>query len=72
MHICEQYLDNCKKLLVTFMDLEKNCDRMNRRDFKQKLEIFGIGGRLLRSVKSEALVRIHRREGDHFPVKVGF
>ncbi|XP_069947548.1 RNA-directed DNA polymerase from mobile element jockey isoform X1 [Cherax quadricarinatus] len=75
-HISEQYLDKAKEVFVAFMDLEKVYDRVDRGAMWQMLQMYGIGGRLLKAVKSfyedsEAQVRVCRKEGDYFPVKVG-
>jgi len=74
--MCEKYLGNGRDLYVAFMDLEKAYDKIDRKAMWQVLQVYGVGGKLLRAVKgfykeSKACVRVSREEGEYFPVKVG-
>ena len=50
--ICEKYLGKGKDLYFAFLDLEKAYDRVDRDAVWNVLRLYGIGGRLLRGVKS--------------------
>ena len=50
--ICEKYLGKGKDMYFAFLDLEKVCDRVDRDAIWNVLRLCGIGGRLLRGVKS--------------------
>ena len=72
----EKFVDKNKELCVAYMDLEKAYDRIDRNAMWRVLGVYGINGKLLRAIQSlysesEACVRICRREGDWFRVKVG-
>ncbi len=59
-----------------FIDLERAYDRVDRDALWSVLQIYGIGGRLMRAVKSfydgsRARVRVGRGESDLFEVNVG-
>ncbi len=49
--VCEKYLRK-GQVFWTFMDLEKAFDRVDREALWRVLQIYGIGGRLMRAVKS--------------------
>ena len=50
--ICEKYLGKGKDVNFAFLDLEKAYDRVDRNAMWNVLRLYGIGGRLLRGVKS--------------------
>ena len=50
--ICEKYLGKDKDGYFAFLDLEKAYDRVDRDAMWNVLRLYGIGGRLLRGVKS--------------------
>ena len=50
--ICEKYLGKGKDVYFAFLDLEKVYDRVDRDAMWNVLRLYGIGGRLLRGVKS--------------------
>ena len=50
--ICEKYLGKGKDVYFAFFDLEKANDRIDRDAVWNVLRLYGIGGRLLRGVKS--------------------
>ena len=50
--ICEKYLGKGKEVYFAFLDLEKAYDRVDRDAMWNVLRLYGIGGRLLRRVKS--------------------
>ena len=50
--ICEKYLGKGKDVYFAFLDLEKAYDRVDRDAMWNVLRLYGIGGRLLRGVKS--------------------
>ena len=61
--VCEKYLANGKNVFWAFMDLEKAHDTIDRYGMWQKLRVYGVGGKLLRAVKSfyiacKAFVRV--------------
>ena len=49
---CEKYLANGKYVFWAFMDLEKANDNIDRHGMWQMLRVYGIGGKLLKAVKS--------------------
>ncbi|WP_435326040.1 reverse transcriptase domain-containing protein, partial [Klebsiella pneumoniae] len=58
------------------MDLEKAYDRIDRDGMWHMLSLYGVGGKLLKGVKSfyvdsRACVRVGSGVSDWFPVKVG-
>ena len=74
--ICEKYLGKGKDVYFAFLDLEKAYDRVDRDAMWDVLRIYGIGGRLLRGVKSlhvgsKACVRVGNEVSEWFPVRVG-
>ena len=50
--VCEKYLGKGKDVYFAFMDLEKAYDRVDRNALWKVLMMYGVGGRLLRAVKS--------------------
>ena len=50
--MCEKYLGKGKDMYFAFLDLEKVYDRVDRDAMWNILRLYGIGGRLLRGVKS--------------------
>ena len=74
--VCEKYLAKGKEVFWGFMDLEKAYDRIDREGLWQMLRLYGLGGRLLRAVKSfyessRACVRVGDSVSEWFPVRVG-
>lgn len=74
--LCEKFLGKGKELFWAFMDLEKAYDRVDREALWQVLMFYGVGGRLLKAVKSfyvnsRACVRVGDGVSDWFAVKVG-
>ena len=62
-------------LHFAFLDLEKAYDRVDRDAMWNVLRLYGIGGRLLRGVKSlyvgsKACVRVGNEVSEWFPVRV--
>ena len=65
-----------KNLYVAYMDLEKAYDRIDRDAMWRVLRMYGVNGSLLKGIQSlyeesEACVRVCRKEGEGFGVKVG-
>ena len=50
--VCEKYLANGKDVFWAFMDLEKAYDTIDRNGMWQMLRMYGVGGKLLKAVKS--------------------
>ena len=74
--ICEKYLGKGKDVYFAFLDLEKAYDRVDRDAMWEVLRLYGIGGRLLKAVKSlyagsVACVRVGNEVSEQFPVRVG-
>ena len=74
--VCEKYLRKGKEVFWAFMDLEKAYDRVDRAALWSVLQVYGIGGGLLRAVKSfyensRACVRVGKEQSDWFEVNVG-
>ena len=74
--VCEKYLAKGKEVFWAFMDLEKAYDRIDREALWTVLRMYGIGGRLLKGVKSfyrnsRACVRVGNSVSDWFSVNVG-
>ena len=74
--VCEKYLAKGKDVYWAFMDLEKAYDRVDREAMWDVLRLYGVGGKLLRAVKSfyigsKACVRVGNELSEWFPVKVG-
>ena len=72
----EKFVDKNKSLYVAYIDLEKAYDRVDREAMWRVLGMYGINGQLLKAVqslyeKSEACVRVCRKEGEWFEVGVG-
>ena len=70
---CEKYLGKGKDVYFAFLDLEKAYDRDAMWNV---LRVYGIGGRLLRGVKSlfvgsKACFRVGNEVSEWFPVRVG-
>ena len=74
--ICKKYLGKGKDMYFAFLDLEKASDRGDRDVMWNALRLYGIGGRLLRGVKSlyvdsKDCVRVGNEVSEWFPVRVG-
>ena len=74
--ICEKYRAKGKDVYFAFLDLEKAYDRVDRKALWNVLRIYGVGGRLLRAVKSmyessKACVRVGSEVSEWFLVRVG-
>ena len=74
--ICEKYLGKDKDVYLAFLDLEKAYDRVDTDAVWNVLRLNGIGGRLLRGVKSlhtgsKACVRVGNEVSEWFLVRVG-
>ena len=74
--IGEKYIAKGKEVYFAFLDLEKAYDRVDREAMWRVLRIYGIGGSLLKAVKSmyagsKACVRVGSEMSDWFPVRVG-
>ena len=50
--VCEKYLINGKDVFWAFMDFEKAYDTINRHGMWQMLRVYGVGGKLLKAVRS--------------------
>ena len=50
--ICDKYLGVNWEVYMTFMDLEKTYDRVDRNELCHVLRIYGIRGNLLKAVQS--------------------
>ncbi len=48
--VCEKYLRKGEEVFWPFIDLEKAHDRVDREALWSVLQIYGIGGRLMRAV----------------------
>ena len=77
--MCEKFLGKGKELkevYMAFMDLEKAYDRVDRRALWQVVSLYGVGGKLLRAMKSmyddnRMCVRVGGEESEWFETKVG-
>ena len=74
--LCEKYARKGRTLYWAFMDLEKAYDRVDRDALWEVMRIYGVGGRLLRAVKSfyvdsKACVRVGNETSEWFSVKTG-
>ena len=74
--ICEKYLGKGEDVYFAFLDLEKAYDRVDTDAVWNVLRLYGIGGRLLRGVKSlyvgnKACVRVGNEVSEWFPMRVG-
>ncbi len=72
----QKILAKGKKLYTAFMDLEKAYDRVDWLALWDVLKIYGVGGKLLRAVKSfyeeaSACVKIRGETSENFEIKVG-
>ena len=68
--VCEKYLANGKDVFWAFMDLGKAYDTI------EMLRVYGVGGKLLKSVQSfyvdsRACVLVGNDASEWFPVNVG-
>ncbi len=73
--VCEKYLAKGKEVFWAFMDLEKAYGRIDREGLWTVLRLYGLGGRLLKGVKSfyknsKACVRVGNGVSDWFLVRV--
>ena len=73
--IGEKCLEKQREVFVCFLDLEKACDRVDRRKLWEVLREYGVGERLLSGIKafyaqSRACVRVRRKVGEMFDVNV--
>ena len=74
--LCEKFLAKGKDVYVAFMDLEKAYDRVDRRALWQVVSLYGVGGKLLRAMKSlyddnRMCVRVGGEESEWFESKIG-
>jgi len=74
--LAEKYLVKGKKLYVAFMDLEKAYDRVDWDSLWDVLKIYGVGGQLLKGVKSfykgaNACVKINGKLSSSFSINAG-
>ena len=74
--MCEKFSAKGKEVYVAFMDLEKAYDRVDRRALWQVVGLYGVGGKLLRALKSmyednRMCVRVGGKESEWFESKVG-
>ena len=49
--VFEKYLANLKDVFWAFMDLEKAYDTIDRHGMWQMLRVYGVGGKLLKTVQ---------------------
>ena len=56
--VCENYLSNGKDGFRAFMDLEKPYDNIDRHGMWQMLRVYGVGGKLLKAVKTIIVIYI--------------
>ena len=74
--ICEKYVRKGRDVYFAFLDLEKAYDRVDREAMWNVLRLYGVGGKLLKAVKSlyvgsKACVRVGNELSDWFEVRVG-
>ena len=74
--VCEKYLANKKDVFWAFMDLENSYDIIDQHGVWQMLRVYGVGGKLLKSVKSfyvdsTACVRVGNDVSEWFSVNIG-
>ncbi len=74
--LVEKYLDRERKLFAAFMDLEKVCDRVDRKGLWDILRVYGVGGQLLEGIRSfyesaNASVRVNGELSENFKVEMG-
>ncbi len=50
--LVEEYLEKDKKLYAAFMDLEKAYDRVNREALWSVLQVYDVGGQLLKGIQA--------------------
>ncbi len=70
--VCEKHLAKGKEVFRAFMDLEKAYNRIDRKGLWTVLRLYGLGGRLLKGVKSfymnsRECVRVGNGVSDWFP-----
>ena len=75
--VCEKYLANGKDVFCAFIDLEKAYDTIDRHGMWQMLIVYGVGGKLLKAVRSfyidsTACVLVGNDVSEWFPVNVEF
>jgi len=75
-NIVRKYLNRHKKLFIAFVDFQKAFDSVNRRALWVLLERIGIGGKMLKMLKSvygtvRCSVRCQRGDSEHFDCKNG-
>ncbi len=71
----EEYLGKDKKLYAAFMDIEKAYDRVDRDALWSVLNIYGVGGQLLKGIQAfyreaNACVRVGGKNSESFAVEV--
>ena len=49
--VCEKYLEKGKDVFWAFMDLEKAYDRLDKEVMWKVLQVYGVGGNLLKAVQ---------------------
>ena len=74
--VFEKMKEKKRKVYVAFMDLEKAYDRVDRDAMWQVMEIYGIGGKVLKGIKSfyeegRACVRVGSKASESFVVRMG-
>ena len=74
--VCEKYLANAKDVIWAYMDLKKAYYTIDRHGMWQMLRVYGVGGKLLKTVQSfyvdsRACVRVGNDLSEWFPVNVG-
>ena len=74
--ICKMYRRKGKDVYLAFLDLEKAYDRADREAMWNMMRLYGVGGKLLKAVKSlyvgsKVCVRVGNEMSDWFPVRVG-
>ena len=50
--VCEKYLKKGKDVYLAFLDLEKAYNRVDREAMWNVLRLYGVGGKLLKAVRS--------------------
>ena len=74
--INEKYTESGKELYLAFMDLEKAYDSVDRAALWRVMEMYGVGGKLIKAVESmyeggKACVRVCGEETPWFDVETG-
>ena len=49
--VCEKFVANGKDVFEAFMDFEKAHDKIDRHGMWQMLRVYGVGGKLLKSLQ---------------------